>query len=207
MLFRSIGLNIFEMVCSFMKFNELEKQGLRYIEVNLSVVQCMQSDLREQLTSLMAKHQIRPEQICLEITETVAINTPEVVRVLFHELDQKSMSFALDDFGNGYSNVNYILELPFHYVKLDKSIIWGYFKGESGKITLESTIAMMKSLNIELIAEGVETKEQADTLIALGVDYLQGYYYSKPIPSEEFSTFIKKNNKSITSETELYQFN
>ncbi len=185
-----LGMQIFEMVCSFLKHSELHKLGIQYIEVNLSVVQCMQSNLIEQLSSLMNKYKIRPDQICLEITETVAVNTPEIVRRLFEELDQQGMSFALDDYGSGYSNVNYILELPFNFVKLDKSIVWDYFKNDFGKILLESTVAMMKSLNIELIAEGVETKEQADTLAQLGVNYLQGYYFSKPIPSEEFTAFI-----------------
>jgi EAL domain-containing protein (putative c-di-GMP-specific phosphodiesterase class I)/GGDEF domain-containing protein len=189
-----LGMQIFEMVCSFLKHSELHRLGIRYIEVNLSVVQCMQSNLIEQLSALMKKYKIHPDQICLEITETVAVNTPEIVRRLFQELDQQGMSFALDDYGSGYSNVNYILELPFNYVKLDKSIVWDYFKNDFGKISLESTIAMMKSLNIELIAEGIETKEQADALARLGVNYLQGYYYSKPIPSEEFTALIAENN-------------
>lgn len=189
-----LGIQIFEMVCSFMRKSRLTTKGLRYIEVNLSVVQCMQSNLQEQLSTIMKKYKIKPDQICLEITETVAVNTPEVVRILFKELHKNGMSFALDDYGSGYSNVNYILELPFNFVKLDKSIIWGYFKNVSGKIALESTIAMMKSLNIELIAEGVEIKEQADVLAALGVNYLQGYYYSKPIPSAEFEAFISEKN-------------
>ncbi len=189
-----LGMQIFEMVCSFLKHSELDKKGIRYIEVNLSVVQCMQSNLNEQLSALMKKYKLSPKQICLEITETVAVNTPEVVRSLFEELNQQGMSFALDDYGSGFSNVNYILELPFHFVKLDKSIVWDYFKHGFGKIALESTIAMMKSLNIELIAEGVETKEQADALAELGVNYLQGYYFSRPIPSEEFITFISDRN-------------
>lgn len=193
-----LGLQIFEMVCSFLKHSQLHNMGIRYIEVNISVVQCMQSNLIEQLSALMKKYRISPDQICLEITETVAVNTPEVVRRLFQELDQQGMSFALDDYGRGYSNVNYILELPFNFVKLDKSIIWDYFKNDFGKILLESTIAMMKSLNIELIAEGVETKEQADTLAQLGINYLQGYYFSKPIPSEEFTALIADINEDAT---------
>ncbi len=192
-----IGLSIFEMVCSFIQFTNLESKGLRFIEVNLSVVQCLQSDIKKQLVFLMQKYKIRPDQICLEITETVAINSPEVIRVLFNELNRDGMTFALDDFGDGYSNINYLLELPFHFVKLDKSIVWAYFRDDQGKIALESTIALMKSLNIELIAEGVETKEQSEALISLGVEYLQGYYFSKPIPSEDFLLFIEEHNTAL----------
>ncbi len=192
-----IGLSIFEMICSFMHFTNLESKGIQFIEVNLSVVQCLQSDIKNQLVSLMQKYKIRPDQICLEITETVAINSPDVIRVLFNEMNRDGITFALDDFGNGYSNINYLLELPFHFVKLDKSIVWAYFKDDQGKVALEGTIALLKSLNIELIAEGVETKEQAEVLISLGVEYLQGYYFSKPIPNEDFLLFIEKHNTMI----------
>lgn len=189
-----LGMQIFEMVCSFLKYAKLDEKGIQYIEVNLSVVQCMQKSLKEQLFDLMNKYQIRPEQVCLEITETVAVKTPEIVRKLFQELDKHGISFALDDYGSGYSNVKYIIELPFDFVKLDKYLIWNYFKNDFDKIAFESTITMMKSLNIEMIAEGVETKQQADTLAKLGVNYLQGYYFSKPIPPDDFIDFITTNN-------------
>ncbi len=191
-----LGMQIFEMVCSFFKNTRINTAGIQYIEVNLSVVQCMQRSLQEQLFSMMKKYQISPNQICLEITETVAVKTPEVLRILFQEMEKHGMFFALDDYGSGYSNVNYILELPFHFVKLDKHLVWNYFKSDYGRVTLESTIAMIKSLNIEMIAEGVETKEQADVLEKLGVNYLQGYYFSKPLPPTDFIDFIKNKNVS-----------
>lgn len=192
-----LGMQIFETVCNIYNQYELDKRGIHFIEVNLSVVQCKQKDIMEQLTAIMKANKINPKQICLEITETVAIHTPEIVHNLFHELDQLGMKLALDDYGSGYSNINYILELPFHFVKLDKEFFWNYFKNDAGKVVLEGNIAMMKALNIELIAEGVETKEQADTLIKLGVDYLQGYYYSRPIPAEDFIKFIEEENNFI----------
>lgn len=190
-----LGMQIFEAVCSLFNKYELDNKGMRYIEINLSVVQCMQKNIKEQLLTLLKENKIHPQQICLEITETVAVNTPEIVRNLFQELDELGMTFALDDYGSGYANINYILELPFHFVKLDKEIIWNYFEDDIGRITLESSVAMMKSLGIELIAEGIETKEQADALIKLGVNYLQGYYFSRPIPSKDFIQFITEKNK------------
>ncbi len=191
-----LGMQIFETVCSLFNKAELDKMGIQYIEVNLSAVQCMQKNIKQQILALMEANQISPSQICLEITETVAINTSEILRDLFKELDELGMTFALDDYGSGYANINYILGLPFHFVKLDKTIVWNYFEDDIGKVTLESNISMMKSLGVKLIAEGVETKEQADALINLGVDYLQGYYFSKPIPEEDFIQFILEKNKA-----------
>lgn len=191
-----LGMQIFEMVCSFLKYSGLDMKGIQYIEVNLSAVQCMQRGLQDQLFSLMEKYQISPKQICLEITETVAVKSAEIVRILFQELEKHGISLALDDYGSGYANVNYVLELPFHFVKLDKQLVWNSFKDDSGRAMLESTIAMIKSLNIEMIAEGVETSEQAETLEKLGVNYLQGYYFSKPLPPEDFMDFIINSNAS-----------
>lgn len=190
-----LGMEIFEMVCSTFNNYKLNEKGIKFIEINLSVVQCMEKNIKEQLLTLMKSYNINPMQICLEITETVSVNAPEIVRKLFMELDKLGVTFALDDYGSGYANINYILELPFNYVKLDKRLVWDYFEDDVGKITLESNIAMMKSLGIEMIAEGVETKEQVDALIKLGVNYLQGYYFSRPIPSEDFNKFIMDNNK------------
>lgn len=191
-----LGMQIFEMVCSFLKNTALDMKGMQYVEVNLSAVQCMQKNFQEQLLSLMRKYQINPEQICLEITETVTVNSPEYVCTLFQEMDKQGVLLALDDYGSGYSNVNYILELPFHFVKLDKQFIWNAFKDDNGRVMLESTIAMIKSLNMEMIAEGVETSGQAEILKKLGVNYLQGYYFSKPLPPKDFIEFIIEKNAS-----------
>ena len=191
-----LGMQIFEMVCSFLKHASLDESGIQFIEVNLSAVQCLQRDLLEQLLAVMDKYHISPSQICLEITETVAVKSAETVHTLFQDMQERGISLALDDYGSGYSNVNYVLEFPFHFVKLDKQFIWNSFKDDNGRVMLESTIAMIKGLNIEIIAEGVETREQAETLEKLGVGYLQGYYFSRPIPQEEFIDFIAEKNVS-----------
>jgi len=191
-----LGMQIFETVCSFLKHASLDESGIQFIEVNLSAVQCLQRDLLEQLLAVMDKYHISPSQICLEITETVAVKSAETVHTLFQDMQERGISLALDDYGSGYSNVNYILEFPFHFVKLDKQFVWNSFKDDNCRVMLESTIAMIKGLNIEIIAEGVETREQAETLEKLGVGYLQGYYFSRPIPQEEFIDFIAEKNVS-----------
>lgn len=101
----------------------------------------------------------------------------------------------MDDYGTGYSNLVQIADLTFDLAKIDKSLVWGYFAEDSKKekVILSSTVSMFKNLDMGIVAEGVETKEQAETLEKMGVEYLQGYYFSRPIPEEQLLEFLSKN--------------
>lgn len=181
-----IGMFVFESVCQFISNNNLLERGIQYIEINLSVVQCMQKQLTEELLCVMNRYHINGNQINLEITETAAAYSPEMLRINMHQLSDNGISFSLDDYGTGYSNMSYMVELPFDLVKLDKSIVWASFEKEKALIAMVSTIAMIKKLQMHIVAEGVETEEQMNLLSELGCDYLQGYYFSKPVPPNEF---------------------
>ena len=100
----------------------------------------------------------------------------------------------MDDYGTGYSNITNVITYPFHIVKMDKSIVWYAMENDRALSTLKHSINMIKSLNMDIVAEGVETKEQSQALQEMGCDYLQGYYYSKPIPLDAFITFISENS-------------
>lgn len=181
-----IGMFVFESVCQFISNNNLIERGIQYIEINLSVVQCMQKQLTEELLYVMNRYHIKGNQINLEITETAAAYSPEMLRINMHQLSNNGISFSLDDYGTGYSNMSYMVDLPFDLVKLDKSIVWASFEKEKALIAMVSTIAMIKKLEMHIVAEGVETEEQMNLLSELGCDYLQGYYFSKPVPANEF---------------------
>ena len=181
-----IGIFVFESVCQFISNNDLIEKGIQYIEINLSVVQCMQKQLTEELLQVMERYHIKGNQINLEITETAATYSPEMLRINMHQLSDNGISFSLDDYGTGYSNMSYMVDLPFDLVKLDKSIVWASFEKEKALIAMVSTIAMIKKLEMHIVAEGVETEEQMNLLSELGCDYLQGYYFSKPVPANEF---------------------
>ena len=103
------------------------------------------------------------------------------------------ITFSLDDYGSGLANMNYLLMYPFHIVKLDKMLVWKAFSQERALVALKYTIEMLKELNYEIIAEGVETEEQADGLAEMGCDKFQGYLYSKAIDKDELVEFLKKN--------------
>lgn len=183
-----IGSIVFEKVCSFASENRLWEKGINYIEVNLSGMQSVDPSLPAQLSSIMQKYSIEPRFINLEITETASIDGGELLDANMKRLRSLGCHFSMDDFGTGYSNLSQMAKVHFELVKLDKSLIWPAF-GENPDeplVILNSCIAMILQLGAHIVAEGVETEEQAEFLAERGVSYLQGYYYSKPISGEAF---------------------
>lgn len=98
----------------------------------------------------------------------------------------------MDDFGSGYSSLNILLETPFDVIKLDKKFIENMMVSDKGKLILEHIVLMAEKLNLGLLAEGVETKEQIEVLQSIGCDQVQGYYYAKPMPKREFFSQLEK---------------
>jgi len=188
-----LGKIVFDQVCKFISENNMEELGLEYIEVNLSAVQCMQENLAEIYISIMEKYKINPKYINLEITET-AQSTRFILLKNMEILKQYGVSFSLDDFGTGNSNLNYVIEMPVKIVKFDKTMVNSYFENRIASFVMNSTIDMIKGLGHKIVFEGVETEEQITELSSMKVDYIQGYYYSKPIDMESFVKFIESNN-------------
>lgn len=185
-----IGRFVFENVCRFISEQKLYEKGIEYIEVNLSVVQCMQHQLAEELISIMKKYEIPPKYINFEITETAAIRSLDALTKNMSVLSSCGITFALDDYGTGYSNISYVYNLPFSCIKIDKSILWSAIDNPKAYITLKNTFSMIKQLRMQIVMEGVETEEQIQKLLELKCDYFQGFYFSKAIPEEDFVKYI-----------------
>ncbi|HCQ6318328.1 TPA: EAL domain-containing protein [Clostridioides difficile] len=192
-LINSIGLVVFEKVCRFIASDEFENLKLDNIAVNLSVVQCMQKNLADDLLYLMNKYNVSPTKFKLEITETVAMGSFNIIKETMERLIDLGVKFALDDFGIAYSGVTNMLSLPFSVIKLDKSLIWSMNEDSRHKLTVETIIALINKLNMKAVAEGVETIKCAEDLIAMECEYLQGYYFSKPVPEDVFKNLLKEN--------------
>lgn len=188
-----IGEYVIEEVFKFMCSEEYKKLGLEYIEINLSVTQCMQIDLAEKIAALMQKYHIKPEYINLEITETAAALSQAVMEENLKKLSKLGISFSLDDYGTGYSNIKRITELPLKIIKLDKTFA-NDIESPKMVILLENTVKMMKAMNMKIVVEGVETKEMLDKFKELNCELIQGYYFSKPLPKKEFVEFIESFN-------------
>ncbi len=187
-----IGDFVLEEVCKFISGDKFSKLGLDYIEINLSVVQCMQSNLAHKVLETLKKYNVRPDQINLEITETAASYSQKTMLNNMRILDEAGVHFSLDDFGTGYSNMRRVASLPLYLVKLDKSFT-DVEENQRLMIVLQNTINMIKAMNMQIVVEGVETESLAKHFSDLQCEYIQGYYYSRPVPRDEFIQFIEKS--------------
>lgn len=187
-----IGNYVLHEVCSFIASEEFQSLGVDYIEVNLSVVQGMRANLAQEVLDIMRKYDVRPSQLNLEITETAASYSQNTLMDNIEVLTNEGVYFSLDDYGTGYSNMCRIATMPFKLVKLDKS--FANLEDQKFKIVLQNTIQMIKDLQMEIVVEGIETKELVEQFSDLSCEYIQGYYFSKPLPKQEFITFVKHNN-------------
>lgn len=186
-----IGSFVLEEVCKFIASDDFSRLGLDYIEINLSVVQCMQNNLANEVLDTLAKYNVRPDQINLEITETAASYSQKTMMENLSILDEAGVHFALDDFGTGYSNMKRIASLPLYLVKLDKSFA-NVEDNPRMLIVLENTIQMIKAMDMQIVVEGVETEKLVKQFSELQCEYIQGYYYSRPVPQDEFVQFMEK---------------
>ena len=191
-----IGDFVLEDVISFISKNSIDYYGLEYIELNLSVAQCIESNLSEKILKLLEKYTVSPDQINLEITETSQNVNFEIIEKNINLLAQSGISFSLDDYGTGYSNILRITKLPLHIIKLDKSFVDDLDR-PGMKTIIKETIAMLKKMNKKILIEGVETYEDFDYFRAAGCDYVQGYYFSKPLNRDEFFRFLETTNDIV----------
>ncbi len=193
-LITKLGEIVFEKTCRFMKMQKIWELGIEYIEVNLSVRQCEKKDLARIYMDIIRKYDLNPACINLEITETASIRTKQILVENMQVLIDFGVHFSLDDFGSGESNLNYIVDMPVSIVKFDRDMSQAYFENKKAKFVMEAAMRMIHEMKLKIVSEGVETKEQMETIVAMGIDYIQGYYFSKPLPQAEFLDFIRREN-------------
>ncbi len=187
-----IGSFVLDDVCRFIASDSFKEIGLDYIEINLSVAQCMRATLADEVLNTLKKYNVSPAQINLEITETAASYNQSTMTDNLNALIDAGISFSLDDFGTGYSNMDRVASLPLKIVKLDRSFVNSQHKPKM-KIFLENIIKMFKEMEMEIVVEGIEDEQMVQRFSELQCDYIQGYFFSKPIPEKEFVDFIKKS--------------
>lgn len=189
-----IGEIVFEKVCKFMhESNCVENFGVHYVEINLSPLQCFQPDLVTKFRDIMNRYEIKPEWLNLEITETASFGEDDCMARNIEGLHGMGISFSLDDYGSGFASIDYLFKLPVEIVKIDKSILWQAMKDENAKIVLVCTLQMLKKLGKRIVVEGVENEDMVTLLTENGCDYMQGYFYSKPLPQKEYIAFLEKH--------------
>lgn len=180
---KKLDYYIWEEACRFIR--KCEDAGVVCpVSVNVSRVHLKDNDCIQVLSELIEKYGISKSLLELEITETA--NDQQVSKKA-KQLKEAGYTLLMDDFGSGYSSLNILLETPFDVIKLDKKFMDNMLVSDKGRILLEQVILMANRLKLGIVAEGVETKEQVELLQNIGCDIVQGYYFAKPMPQEEFS--------------------
>ncbi|SFU86610.1 putative bifunctional diguanylate cyclase/phosphodiesterase [Pseudoduganella namucuonensis] len=164
------------------------------VAVNLSARQ-FDRRLPERMADVLQRHQVQPEQIMLEITESLLVGGAENVVSIMNELVAMGLALALDDFGTGYSSLAYLKKFPISTLKIDRSFVIGLPYEENDCAIARAIVTMAQQLRQEIVAEGVETAEQMSFLRDLGCDQLQGYLFSQPVPAEDFERMLREGKR------------
>ena len=189
-----IGKRVLEKTCQFYQSNGLDGYGLEYIEVNLSVAQCADAKLSKDYIAIMENAHIEPRRINLEITESTSAREKQTLISHMERMMRRGVHFSLDDFGSGASNLNYILDMPVEIVKFDKEMIQAYFSSGKAKYVMDAAMHMIHGMGLKIVAEGVETQEQYRKMEEIKMNYIQGFYFSQPLPEQAFLDFLSKEN-------------
>lgn len=176
-------------------FMQLRSQGFifPYIAVNVSAIQLEEEDFFEILTKIFNETKLDPQWLEIEITESYLATNAQHALSTLAKLRNMNIKIAIDDFGTGYSSLSYLKKLPVDRLKIDKSFIDDLPDSSEGVAITRAIIALAKTFNLSITAEGVETAEQLAFLQDEGCDEIQGYYYAKPLTLEELKTFITSN--------------
>ncbi len=160
------------------------------ISVNISRLHIGNTDLASELKALVDKYDVNPKMLELEITETLFTEDTETLYKVMSELKSSGFTIEMDDFGSGYSSLNMLKDAPVDVIKIDRFFIDEVIDTRRGKIIVANSVKMSKELGMSVIAEGVETKDQVDFLKSVACDVAQGYYFSKPVPTDEFEALL-----------------
>lgn len=190
-----IGEYVYKEVCRFVISEKFKELGLDYIEINVSPKQLFDPNFADNFINIANDYNLDPSKINLEITESDSVINDSVVASNISRLHEFGFKFSLDDFGTGYSNTRHVLSLPINIVKIDKSFVSEILTNARMKPIAEKTISMFHSVDLSVVVEGIEGEESLNYFNNIGCDYIQGFYYSKPVCYDSFIKFIKENKK------------
>lgn len=160
--------------------------------VNVSRTDVYNADIEEILTGIVRDQGLEPARLHLEITESAYVENPEQMIRTVRRLRELGFVIEIDDFGSGYSSLNVLSQLPLDILKLDMGFVRCNLGSETGRGVLRFIMDLARWMRLRVTAEGVETQAQRDQLRDMGCDYVQGYYYGKPMPADEFATLLAR---------------
>lgn len=191
-----LGYSVIEMVAC--QIRSWSNQSIRFdrVSINISPKQLQQDDFQSQLQTILKRHSVSPSAIELEITETSLLEDPENGIYKLEQLKNAGFSIAIDDFGTGYSSMQYLTNIPFDKLKVDRVFVTDLANSPKNQAIITMLASMAQALDFTLLAEGAETETEAWLLQDIGCHMIQGYYYAKPVPAEQVEGFIAKTVSS-----------
>ena len=183
---------VFLQACAFANQINQHREKPLVVSINISALSIMNDNFVDNLKSLIKQANVNPNYIGIEITETVLMENINENMTKILQLKDLGITISLDDFGTGYSSLNYLIHLPLSKVKIDRSFIQGMGKQEEFKDLVRLIINIAHSLDLPVVAEGVEVKDELDILKSMEIDTIQGYYFSRPVDKENAISLVKE---------------
>ncbi len=194
----NLDLYVFQEVCSFLRRCMDNRWSIVPISINFSRYDIFLPDLVERMEQIRKIYDVPTKNLRVELTESVMLGGPDYVNEVIGKLHECGYIVEMDDFGSGYSSLNVLKDVDLDIIKLDMRFLSQDTSSSKGGTILSSVVRMAKWLNLPVIAEGVETVEQADFLRSIGCEYIQGYLYSKPLPEREYVTLVSASKIGAT---------
>jgi EAL domain-containing protein (putative c-di-GMP-specific phosphodiesterase class I) len=203
-----IGSWVIREACSQLAAWRREAPGVADLEmcINVSARQLASGDLASVVSAAVAEHDLDPTRLCLEITESVLMEDADFYLAALRELLRVGVRVAVDDFGIGYSSLAYLRRFPIDVLKLDRAFIEGLGTGvqrSQARAIVRAVIELAHSLNLTLVAEGIETADQAAALRRLGCDHGQGYWFARPQPPEALLDMLRRDGLALPPSTRI----
>jgi diguanylate cyclase (GGDEF)-like protein len=170
------------------------------VAVNLSVRNLLDNDFPKQVKRLLQKHEVDPALLQLEITESTMLSDPVRTKRVLDKLAAMGIALSIDDFGTGYSSLSYLSQLPVNEIKIDRSFVMNMTESDNDAVIVRSTIDLARNLNLQVVAEGVETEQAWDELSELGCTLAQGYYLTRPVPADELTQWLRRRPSQPTGD-------
>jgi len=184
---------------AFEQYQKWQQQGIDigHLSLNVSPISFRRPDFVSEIVGYITRYKINAQKIELELIESVLVENTDRTQQTLSELSSIGIRIAIDDFGTGYSSMAYLKDFPINTLKIDRTFILGYEESDVGKAILKNIVSLGKDLDLEIVAEGIETPEQERFVKALGCQIGQGFLFSRPIPAKELENFIENMPDNI----------
>lgn len=183
-----------EACCALNQLKKIHAGCPPFMSINLSARQMTEANLVDTFRDVIERTRTNPADLKLEVTETLLMDDPERAAVVLHLLQELGVQLAIDDFGTGYSSLSYLNRFPFDVIKIDKSFVSTMLTDGSNQKIVKAMTTLARELNKKSVAEGVEKRQEAELLREFGCDFIQGYFFSKPLKLEDAEAFYRKHH-------------